>query len=349
MARGAHGERAPGGHARAGVHGEGHDHLLERVGVDPGRREPLRDARPDAEARERGVPLEQAQGEGDGRLEVRPVAGRRARGVEQEAHDPLAARDLRPDEVAELARLPRGAALALRRERGERLGAAGDAGEGVRDLVGHAGDELAEEGEAVGGDEAHLHLAPRGDVLEPGDDVGDLAAAAHGQAPHVEEAALRLHDLLVRPARAEHLAQHGLGGAEAGGAQHRPQGPADGAAARAADRPLLAPPVPGRRRGRGPRRRARSAGRRGRARGRRAGACSRGWPARGEYSRAQSRPMSSSVRSIRSIDRARPVCSSTSTTAAAKRGSPLAVSKRLGMPVRKRWITASFSTPMIES
>ena len=178
----------------------------------------------------------------------------------------------------------------------------------------------------------------------------DLAAAAHRQAAHVEEAALRLHDLLVRPARAEHLAQHGLGGAEAGGAQHRLQGAADGPAARAADGPLLAPPVPG------PDDEVAvddvEPDRQGVEDGPEAfgpGLAPGAWPARREYSRAQSRPMSFSVRSIRSIDRARPVCSSTSTTAAAKRGSPLAVSKRLGMPVRKRWMTASFSTPMIES
>jgi hypothetical protein len=89
--------------------------------------------------------------------------------------------------------------------------------------------------------------------------------------------------------------------------------------------------------------------RRERTRARRARPGSRGAGARREYIRAQSPRMSSSVRSIRSMERDRPVCSSTSTTAAAKRGSPLAVSNRLGIPVRKRWRTASFSTPMIES
>ena len=50
------------------------------------------------------------------------------------------------DQVAELARLvlsfsPPG----LQGEGGERLGAARDAGQGVRDLVGHAGHELAQD------------------------------------------------------------------------------------------------------------------------------------------------------------------------------------------------------------
>ena len=107
------------------------------------------------------------------------------------------------------------------------------------------GDELTEEGEAVGGDEAQLHLAAGGDVLEPGDDVGHLPAAAHGEAPDVEEAAPGLHDLLERPARLEHVAQRGLGRPEAGRPQDRPEGSTDGAAAGEADRPLLAPPVPG--------------------------------------------------------------------------------------------------------
>ena len=75
--------------------------------------------------------------------------------------------------------------------------------------------------------------------------MGDRAALAHRQAPHVEEAALRLDGLLVRLARAQDLAQDGLGRAEAGLAQHRREGPPDRPAARAADRPLLPRAVPG--------------------------------------------------------------------------------------------------------
>ena len=49
------------------------------------------------------------------------------------------------------------------------------------------------------------------------------------------------------------------------------------------------------------------------------------------------------------MPRARPVSGSTSMTAAAKRGSPFAVSNRLGIPVVKRCKTVSFSTPITES
>jgi hypothetical protein len=52
---------------------------------------------------------------------------------------------------------------------------------------------------------------------------------------------------------------------------------------------------------------------------------------------------------MRSIPRASPVFSSTSTTAAASRGSPLAVSKRPGMAVRNLWMMMGASTPMTES
>ena len=196
-------------------------------------------------AGERRVALEQPQRELQRLLHVGPLALALARGVEQEPHDPLAALDLGPDQVAELERLAPGVATALGGDRGERLGAAGDAGERVRDLVRHAGHELAEVGRAVLGDQAHLELSPLRDVLEPRDHVGRLAAALHRQAPHVVDAVRPLDDLLVRPAAAEHAAQHRLGGGEAFLAQHRAQRLADGARARPSERALLAEAIPG--------------------------------------------------------------------------------------------------------
>ena len=85
----------PAGIARAGVHGEGHHHLLQRVGVDARRRAGRAGRSPGRGGARRPGAARAAAGRVRRCRDVGPVPGRGARGVEQEPHDRLAARDLR--------------------------------------------------------------------------------------------------------------------------------------------------------------------------------------------------------------------------------------------------------------
>ena len=155
----------------------------------------------------------------------RPDAGPRR--VEQEAHDLLAAGDLAADEVPELARLARGAPGPPSR-RARRAPPRSPAMPARGFEISWATPETSWPRKARRSEAMRRISSSRRSVMSSNQesDVRGLPAAAHRQPPDVVEAALRLDDLLVRPAA---CAAPRAGRARSLGSRRRPAPPRAGA------------------------------------------------------------------------------------------------------------------------